>query len=176
MAVPPGLVTPSLSMPGCWPLSMRSLAEPSTVCAASCSEARRESPTFTPASASASMMRKMYAGPLPERPVTASSCDSSSTTVSPTLSKMVLAVARSASVACSPSAIPVAPAPTVAGVLGMARTIRGGAGFAGDGPTPWAEAWAAGCRRRSMAAMGTPAATLMTSLSCETSGAMERST
>src|SRR5438067_648028 len=103
---------------------MSSFALPSTVCAASCMEARRDSPTFTPASASASMMRNRYAGPLPESPVTASSCVSSSTTVSPTESKIVFAVARSASVACSPSASAVAAAATVAGVFGIARTMR----------------------------------------------------
>src|SRR5207245_2190286 len=128
MAVPPGLVTPSLSMPGCWPLSMSSLALPSTVCAASCMEARRESPTFTPASASASMMRNRYAGPLPDRPVTASSCDSSRTTVSPTESKMVLAVVRSASVASSPSAI------AVAAAAGAHPDLGGGGRLGGDEP------------------------------------------
>ena len=105
------------------------------------------------------MMRNRYAGPLPDRPVTASSCDSSRTTVSPTESKMVRAVARSASVACSPRARAVAAAATVAGVLGIALTMRIG-----------------GCRRRSIAAMGTPAATLTISLSRETSAEMPRRT
>src|SRR5207253_903097 len=68
-------------------------------------------------------------------------------------------VCRPASAACSPSAIAVAAAATVAGVLGMARTMRMG-----------------GCSRRSMAAIGTPAATLTISFSRETSPPMSRRT
>src|SRR5262245_22500799 len=81
IAVPPGDVTMSLSRPGCSSVSSNSLAEPITVCAARRCALRRESPTLTPASASASRMRKMYAGPEPDRPVTASSRFSSSWTV-----------------------------------------------------------------------------------------------
>ena len=42
----------------------------------------------------------------------------------PTASKMRWVASRSSSVACSPAAIAVAPAPTSAGVLGMVRTTR----------------------------------------------------
>ena len=66
----------------------------------------------------------MYAGPLPERPVTASICASSRITVVPTESKMRLAAFRSSSVACPPAAIAVAPAPTRAGVFGIVRMTR----------------------------------------------------
>ena len=59
MAVPPGLVTWSFSSPGCLPVSMSRWAEPSTVWAASSWAVRRSRPTFTPASAGASMTRKM---------------------------------------------------------------------------------------------------------------------
>ena len=105
------------------------------------------------------MMRKMYAGPLPESPVTASSCASSSTTVTcPRLEDGARGWrGRPRSRARRREAV--APAPTVAGVLGMARTMR-----------------MPECSRRSMAAMGTPAATQTTSFSREMSGEMPRST
>ena len=67
----------SLSTPGCLPVSITILAEPSTVCAASCWATSLGSPARTPPSASASIMTKMYAGPLPLRPVTALSSFSS---------------------------------------------------------------------------------------------------
>ncbi len=88
------------------------------------SDVSRDKPTFTPASASASMMRKMYAGPLPESPVTASSKYSSTTTVFPTASNSIWAVAMSSSEAWSPPERAVAPAPIKAGTLGMTRMTR----------------------------------------------------
>src|SRR5438132_8044134 len=49
-------------------------------------------------------------------------CFSSTTTVRPTVSNRRRAVSRCASVACFPRQMPVMPAPTWLGVLGMART------------------------------------------------------
>src|SRR2546429_1836900 len=72
-------------------------------------------------------------------------CFSSTTTVRPTVSNSRLAVSRCASVACFPLQMPVMPAPTWLGVLGMARTT--GVGVA---------------RRFSMKPVGTEAATEMT--------------
>ncbi len=122
----------------------------------------RPSPTLTPPSASASIISITYAGPLPERPVTASSSDSSSTTQRPTASKRARATSTSGAVACAPGAIAVAAASAMAAVLGMARTTRVPAG-----------------RRASMASMGTPAAmetTRSDSVSAAAMGARMRST
>jgi hypothetical protein len=69
-------------------------------------------------------------------------------TVTPTASKMRLAVSRSAAVAWPPAEIAVAPASTSAGVLGMVRMTACPA-----------------CRRASMAAIGMPAAIETTSAS-----------
>src|SRR5437588_576454 len=82
----PGLVTMSFKRPGCSPVSSWSFAAPYTVCAARRRAVSRPRPTFTPPSARASIMSITYAGPLPERPVTASRSDSSSTTQRPTAS------------------------------------------------------------------------------------------
>ena len=73
MVVPPGLATASFSAPGCCPVSSTIFAAPSTVWAASASATSRGRPHFTPPSASASMNTYTNAGPLPLRPVTASS-------------------------------------------------------------------------------------------------------
>jgi hypothetical protein len=67
MAVPPGEVTMSLSRPGCSLVSSSILAEPRRVCAARSCAVRRDSPTLTPASLSASRIRKTYAGPEDDR-------------------------------------------------------------------------------------------------------------
>src|SRR6266545_4745370 len=128
---------------------------PATVCAASAIATWRGSPIFTPPSASASMARKMNAGPEPERPVTASSRCSSTTTVVPTASNSATAWPRSASVACGPRASAVAPAPTRAGVFGIVRTIR-----------------AVGPSLRAMAEIGTPAAIDTTSFRASIAGAI----
>src|SRR6201996_8112758 len=53
---PAGVVTASLSSAGCEPVSSTILAEPKVVCAASRVAVSRGRPTFTPASARASMM------------------------------------------------------------------------------------------------------------------------
>ena len=75
-------------------------------------------------------------------------CFSSTTTVRPTVSNSRRAVSRWASVACFPRQMPVIPAPTWLGVLGIARTT--GIGFP---------------KSSSMKPVGTEAATEMTS--CE---------
>ena len=69
------------------------------VCTASSMAISRDSPTFTPASAKASTISIRYAGPLPDRPVTASRWYSSTTTTRPTRSKMAWARAMSSSLA-----------------------------------------------------------------------------
>ena len=124
MVVPPGDVTLSFSRPGCSPVSSAILAAPNTVCAASCRAASRGSPIFTPPSASASMMRKTYAGPLPLRPVTASMSRSSTTTTRPTDSKIARATCSSSAVTCGPQDSAERPACTTDGVFGMHRTTR----------------------------------------------------
>ena len=88
----------------------------------------RDRPACTPPSASASITTMTNAGPLPESPVTASMCFSSTTTVRPTASKSERATSRSALVAVGVAESAVTPAPTRAGVLGMARTRRVPAG------------------------------------------------
>ena len=64
--------------------------------------------------------------------MTASSCASSSTTVIPTASKMRRVASTSASLACWPAAMAVAPAPTSAGVFGIVRTTRVPSGSRGS--------------------------------------------
>ena len=66
----------------------------------------------------------MYAGPDPDKPVTASSWLSSSSMLMPTASNSARAVARSSAVARLPGDTAVAAAPTSAGVFGIARTTR----------------------------------------------------
>src|ERR1700721_1532335 len=63
----------------------------------------------------------MYAGPLAERPVTASMCFSSTTTVRPTTSNILQVMATWAASAYWPLHTAVIPLPTKQGVLGMAR-------------------------------------------------------
>src|SRR5581483_4808767 len=94
MVVPPGDDTMSLSAPGCRPVSDSSVAAPSTVCVASVMAVARSSPIFTPPSASDSITMATYAGPDPDRPVTASMWSSSSTTTLPTAAKISCAVSR----------------------------------------------------------------------------------
>ena len=62
-------------------------AAPETVCAASASALSRGSPAATAPSASASMARNTYAGPLPLSPVTASIMRSSTGMASPALAR-----------------------------------------------------------------------------------------
>ena len=61
------------------------LAEPSSVCAASSVARSRGNPMRTPPSESASIMTATNAGPLPLKPVTASSSFSGTCTARPTL-------------------------------------------------------------------------------------------
>src|SRR5499425_1145843 len=126
MVVPPGEETMSLSCPGWTPVSRTSRAEPSTVCAARVIAVARSRPIFTPPSASASMAIATYAGPDPERPVTASIALSSSTTTLPTAAKSSWAASRSPGLSPSARAMAVTPSSTRAGVLGMTRMSRAG--------------------------------------------------
>ena len=64
--------------------SSKSAAEPATVCATNSVETARLSPTPTPASTNASIIRKKYAGPEPETAVTASRCSSETVSTAPT--------------------------------------------------------------------------------------------
>src|SRR5215469_7345123 len=64
----------------------------------------------------------MKAGPLAERPVTASMCFSSTTTVRPTTRNRALAFSTSPALAYRPRQRAVMPTPRTQGVLGMART------------------------------------------------------
>ena len=82
----------------------------------------RGRPTSTPASIIASATRNTYAGPEPDRPVTASSCASGTRTTTPTLPRIRSHTSRSSSVTCCPAAMAAAPRPTSAPVLGIART------------------------------------------------------
>src|SRR5207244_7068068 len=122
--VPPGLDTMSLRAPGCRRVSSSSLAAPSTVWVASVIAVMRSSPIFTPPSARDSITRATYAGPEPERPVTASMRDSSRTTTRPTALKISPATSRSPGSRPSALAIAVTPSRTSAGVLGMTRMSR----------------------------------------------------
>src|SRR5439155_7675408 len=107
--VPPGELTMSLSAPGCRFVSSRSLAAPSTVCVASVIAVTRSSPIFTPPSASDSMTTATYAGPEPDRPVTASISSSSITTTLPTAPTISSTVSRSPASRSFAFAIAVAP-------------------------------------------------------------------
>ena len=99
---PAGVVTASFSNAGWSPVSSTCFAAPSSICEASSVATSRGRPTFTPASANDSRMMNANAGPLAERPVRANS--------------------RSLGRANFPLQMPVIPAPTEHGVLGMART------------------------------------------------------
>src|SRR5574341_735214 len=122
--VPPGELTMSLSAPGWRPVSRRSFAAPRTVWVASVIAVIRSSPIFTPPSASDSITTATYAGPEPDRPVTASSSSSSSTTTRPTALKISPAMSRSPGSRPSALAIAVTPSRTSAGVFGMTRIRR----------------------------------------------------
>ena len=74
---------------------------------ASVSARSRGSPASTPASAIASATRNTYAGPEPDRPVTASSADSLTRTTAPTPNRISSAHWRSCSSAADPGAIAV---------------------------------------------------------------------
>ena len=82
----------------------------------------RGRPFSTPPSVSASARRNTYAGPEPDRPVTASSIRSGTRTTIPTAPRIRSARSRSASVASVPAAMADAPCRTTAGVFGIART------------------------------------------------------
>mmetsp|Transcript_23867 Transcript_23867/g.61275 ORF Transcript_23867/g.61275 Transcript_23867/m.61275 type:complete len:223 (-) Transcript_23867:437-1105(-) len=123
IVVPAGEHTASLSCPGCLPVSTTILAEPITVCAASCREISRGRPAATPPSASASMARNTYAGPLPLTAVTALNSFSSHSTQVPTEDISSITAAPSSAVAFAPRHIAAAVALTRQGVLGMTRMI-----------------------------------------------------
>ena len=74
--VPPGDVTAARNESGVSVPSPRSVLAPSRVWRTSAAAVGLGSPTSTPASIIASARRNTYAGPEPERPVTASSCAS----------------------------------------------------------------------------------------------------
>src|SRR5215510_5330932 len=122
--VPPGLDTMSLRAPGCRRVSRSSLAAPRTVWVASVIAVMRSSPILTPPSASDSITTATYAGPEPERPVTASMRDSSRTTTRPTALKISPATSMSSGSRPSALAIAVTPSRTSAGVLGITRMSR----------------------------------------------------
>ena len=98
---------------------------------ASCWAASGGRPCSMPASMRASRNSNTYAGPLPERPVTASRVLSSGAIhVSPTALNSVSAASRSAGLAAALPQKAVAPWETRAGVLGIARMMRVPAGSA----------------------------------------------
>jgi len=131
--VPPGDVTAARNAAGPSSLWASNVAEPSSVCSTSFSDTSRVNPTSTPASIIASATRKTYAGPDPDRPVTASSADSLTVTTIPTAPSKRDARSRCWLVAWRPAAIADAPNPTSAGVLGIARTTgRPGASASND--------------------------------------------
>src|SRR5256712_4868290 len=122
--VPPGEQTMSLTAPGWSPVSRNSVAAPRTVWVARFIAVIRSSPIRTPPSASASITTAMYAGPEPDRPVTASIRSSPSTTTRPTALKISPAVSRSPASRPSAFATAVTPSRTRAGVFGITRMRR----------------------------------------------------
>ena len=78
----------------------------------------RVSPTSTPASIIASATRKKYAGPEPDKPVTASSAGSPTRTTIPTAPSRRSARSRCSAPACVPPAIADAPMPDERGRVG----------------------------------------------------------
>src|SRR5690606_13672757 len=155
---PAGDVTRSRRTAGWSSPSRTILAAPSTVCAASVKATGRGSPAATPPSESASMTVKTYAGPLPERPVTASMSDSSTLTAVPTEEKIRMATSRCSSVADAPLAMAEAAALTTQAMFGI--TLITGAPLA---------------RWDSMALVDTPAMIEMTSLSLVYTELIDRS-
>mmetsp|Transcript_16155 Transcript_16155/g.44736 ORF Transcript_16155/g.44736 Transcript_16155/m.44736 type:complete len:263 (-) Transcript_16155:290-1078(-) len=126
IVVPPGLVTSSLSFPGCCLLSLFKTisAAPFTVCAASSIATSLGNPERTPPSASASMNKYTYAGPLPLKPVTAFNKTSLSFLATPTAPRSFATISSSFSLQRLPIAYPEAASPTRQGVFGITRTMR----------------------------------------------------
>src|SRR6058998_1582576 len=159
MVVPPGELTMSLSAPGCSPVSRRSFAAPSTVWVARVIAVARSRPMRTPPSASDSITIATYAGPEPDRPVTASRSSSPSTTTRPTAPKISRATSRSPGSSPSAFAIAVTPSRTRAGVFGITRMRRESL-----------------CRRARILSVATPAAIEIRSLRRVTTGAISVAT
>src|SRR6185436_3767948 len=159
IVVPPGELTMSLSAPGCSPVSSRSFAAPSTVWVARVIAVARSRPMRTPPSASDSITIATYAGPEPDRPVTASIISSPSTTTRPTAPKISRATSRSPASSPSALAIAVAPSRTRAGVFGITRMRRASLG-----------------RRARILSVATPAAIEIRSLPRVTAGAISVAT
>src|SRR5215831_2897528 len=159
IVVPPGELTMSLSAPGCNPVSSRSFAAPSTVWVARVIAVARSSPMRTPPSARDSITTATYAGPEPDRPVTASIISSPSTTTRPTAAKISRATSRSPGSSPSAFAIAVAPSRTRAGVFGITRMRRESLG-----------------RRDRIFSVATPAAIEIRSLRRVTAGAISVAT
>src|ERR1700694_5456938 len=89
---------------------------------ATCRETGAGSPLATPASIRASATKNTYAGPDPDRPVTASSNSSGTSTTVPTAPNTEVAHWTSSGEANGPPATADAPEPRRAGVFGIART------------------------------------------------------
>ena len=113
----------SFSSPGCLPVSSISFALPSTACAANLYACALGIPSATAASAIASRNINTYAGELPETPVTTSIRFSGMISVLPKLLQSFTASSVSSSVTRLFTQRPVIPSPTIAGVLGIVRTI-----------------------------------------------------
>src|SRR5213594_1547367 len=157
--VPPGEQTISLTAPGWSPVSRSSVAAPRTVWVARVIAVIRSSPIRTPPSASDSITTAMYAGPEPDRPVTASISSSPSTTTRPTALKISPAVSRSPASSPSAFATAVTPSRTRAGVFGITRMRR-----------------ASLCRSARIFAVETPAAIEIKSFRRVTAGAISVNT
>src|SRR2546428_8003020 len=157
--VPPGEQTMSLTAPGWSPVSRSSVAAPRTVWVARVIAVIRSSPIRTPPSASDSITTAMYAGPDPDRPVTASISSSPSTTTRPTALKISPAVSRSSASSPSAFATAVTPSRTRAGVFGITRMRR-----------------ASLCRTARIFAVETPAAIEIKSFRRVTAGAISVNT
>ena len=97
-------------------------AAPAIVCAVRSVATSRLRPTATPASTSASTIRKKYAGPEPDTAVTASMWDSGTVSTPPTESNSAETSSSCGAVTKRPLASAVTPAPTNAAALGIART------------------------------------------------------
>jgi len=111
----------SLRLPAWRPVSKSILADPSIVCAPRRVATSLGSPILTPASARASSITNMYAGPLPLKPVTASIIDSGTSMALPTALKIARALSISSCPAPEPRQTALALSPTRAGVLGITR-------------------------------------------------------
>ena len=120
--MPPGEVTASRSSTGCSPDSRSIRALPTAVCTMSSAATARGRPNRMPASIIASTRKKKYAGPLPDRAVTASCCDSGTRTTLPTGLSRSSTTCRCSSPACEPGEIADIASSTKTGVLVMTRT------------------------------------------------------